>query len=143
MYVKCRPHLFDFLESVTKQYEVIVYCAGSQLYCSHVLDYIERDKQYFAHRLYNTHVLFESAQYSIKYYDFLLSKPRSRDNTVIVETAVSTYSLLLYNGLPIEPFTTYLPDQDQLMWLASYLDQLARLPSVYEEINAIVQDALD
>ena len=143
MYLKCRPHLHEFLDYVSKDYELIVYCAGSALYCDPALNYIEQKRRYFTHRIYNTHVLFECAHYSMKYYDFLLSTPRSKDNTVLVEAHVGAYSLLIYNGLPISPFNSYLSDTGELVKLAHCLKVLATKDSVYKEIKAKVDAALN
>ncbi len=140
--MKLRPHLIEFLEYVSRNYEIIVFCNGSPLYCSPVLDFIERKKKYFAYRLYNNHVLFENATFSVKYYDFLLSEPRTIHNTVIVESHVGTYSLLINSGVPVTPYNSASGTDQELVLLAGFLERILFEDSIYEYISGKLQSIM-
>ena len=135
--MKLRPFLEEFLEFAAKRFELIVFCKGCELYCSPVLDAIEHNTKYFAHRVYGDHALFENPKFSVKYYDFLLTDGRSVDSTIIVDSNVGAYCLRLYNGLPIRPYLR--PDDTELIHLAKYLEEVRGARSVPEIIGSCVR----
>ena len=104
------------------------------MYCVPVLDYIEKKKPYFAYRLFNSHVIFENADFSVKFYDFLFSKERKIDSCVIVESKMPTYSLCVNCGIPISPFVHNSKIDEDLIHLAHYLNELAVCPSTCTKI---------
>ena len=130
------------MEHISLNYEIIVYCNGSSLYCKPVLDYIERDNTYFAHRLYQTHILFENSSYAVKLYDFIFSEGRNEDNTVIVEANVATYLLNMHSGVPISPFDPSKTNDMEFIRIAKYLDKLATCPSITKEIQSCLNSVL-
>lgn len=132
----------EFLEYVSKNYEIIVFCNGSPLYCSSALDYIERHQKYFAHRLYNDHVMFENSAFSVKYYDFLFDDHRTLQSTVIVETHVATYSLLMNSGVPIAAYNPGNLMDKELVRLAGFLDRLLAEDSIPSYIGGKVRQAV-
>ncbi len=136
VYIKFRPYLFDFLEFAARRFELIVYCSGSELYCSAILDCIEASRSYFAYRIYNDHVLHENTSYAVKDYDFLLTAGRTEDNIIIIEYDVAAFCLNIWNGVVVEKFT---PDDEirlgntkELVELARYLQDLDTKTSVYK-----------
>jgi Dullard-like phosphatase family protein len=52
VYVKKRPYVDYFLESVSKEFEVIVFTASQQVYADRLLDYLDPHKKYFTSRLF-------------------------------------------------------------------------------------------
>ncbi len=142
VFVKLRPYLYEFLEYIAPQYEIIVFCNGSPLYCKPILDFLEKDRTYFAHRIYDSHVLFENPSYAVKYYDFLISKDRSLDNLVAVEAHVQTFALLMACGVPIEPFGSMKKEDEELVKLGKYLDELADVESINMKIKDTVNSTL-
>lgn len=143
VYVKYRPLAFEFINFVADKFELVIFCAGSPAYCEPVLDAVERDKKYFAHRIYSEHVLFQNANFPVKYYDFLFSCGRSKDDTIIVESDVATYCLNMFNGVPICPYKNVRTDvyDTELAYLARCLDELRKASSVSETIAAYIRDA--
>ena len=139
VYAKLRPYLFDFLDFLADRFEVIVFCTGSEFYCSAMLDAIESKRRYFAHRAYNDHVLFENCNYVIKDYNFLFTKDRSKDNTIIVEHSVATFCMKMYNGILVPQ---YVPENKansgDLVELAKCLEDLNSKPSVKTHIKGVV-----
>ncbi len=138
MYVKIRPHLYAFLDHVAQSYELIVYCSGSRLLCEPVLNLFEKEKHYFAHRVYGEHKLAETAGNAVKFYDFLLTGVRSGVNTVIVDSSVSTFATAAYCGVPVAPFLGDSGDDLELIKLGRYLDVLLQCKSVIDEVQRVV-----
>ena len=137
-----RPYLYEFLDYVSKDYEIIVFCNGGSIYCSGILDRIESQKKYFAYRLDNTHVVFENTNFSVKFYDVLFGAKRTINNTVIVDSNVGSYSLNLFSGIPMLPYKTYDPTDKELIHLANYLDTLAKCDSIQCTIKEKVQQTI-
>ncbi len=114
----------------------MVYCSGTELSCAGILDCLEQRRKYFAHRVYNEHVLLENASYAIKNYDFLLSGGRNADNTIVVENTVAAYCLNLFNGVPVQRFDAHTsPTNPELVCLARYLEELNKKSSVCKHIE--------
>lgn len=124
--------MLEFLDFLSESFELIVFCSGSELYCSPVLDAIEAKRKYFAYRLYGSHVLFENQKFSVKYYDFLMAGSRSVQDTIIVDCDVGTYCLNLSNGVPVSPFVT--GSDFELVHLAKYLEGMRDA----KDVSAIV-----
>ena len=55
--LKIRPGLSNFLKSVGKKYELIIFTAGTQEYADPIIDIIEKDKKIFYKRLYRQHTV--------------------------------------------------------------------------------------
>ncbi len=138
LYVKLRPYLLPFLDFLASHFEVIVFCKGLPMYCAPVLDALESEKRYFAHRVYGNHTLFENQQFSVKYYDFLISAPRTVKNTIVVDSHVGAYCLNLANGLPATPFTGAALDSE-LVRLAKFLEGLQKADDVSQVIGSTLK----
>ena len=128
---------------MSEKYELIIFCNGEEATCAAVVDYIEQRKQYFVFRFYSRHALFENANFTIKYYDFLLKGTRSLENTLFVESIVATYCLHLFNGIPIRPYVIEnWSDDKELVYLAKSLLDLAKAPSLQLAIGTTVRAAI-
>ena len=93
--------------------------------------------KYFSHRLYGNYVLFDNQYSSVKYYDFLLTYGRTKENTIIVDSGVNTYCLNLYNGIPTSPFIN---EHDvELISLAKYLEEIKEVPNVEKHIRSTIE----
>ncbi len=135
--------MFEFLDFLSANFEVIVFCSGSEAYCGAILDAIETDKRYFAHRVYNDLALFQNAAFSVKYYDFIMCGERSRDNTFILESEVGAYCLNMFNGVPIAPYKGESGEEgedSELAYVAKYLESVKDVASVYATIGSSIRD---
>ena len=142
VFVKLRPHAIEFLEYVSNKFEIIVFCSGSAIYAKPILDFIEIDKQYFSHRIYGTHLLFENPAYPIKFFEFLFGNGRSYDNTVLVEAHVQTFSLWVACGVPIKPFVGADEADNELIKLSKYLNKLITVKSIHKEIKSLISTSM-
>ncbi len=128
---------------MSELYELVAYCDGDELSCAPVLDYIERDKRYFAHRLYSQHALFKNTSFTVKYYGLLLRDGRSLENMVLVESKVPTYCLHIHNGIPIKAYHGHEQEEDrELVYLASSLAELATVASVQLTLGTMVRSTI-
>ena len=135
--------MHEFLEYVSKKYELIVFCNGDETTCSGVVDYIESEKKYFEFRFYKNHVLFDNPNFCIKYYDFLLTGERSLENFVIIDSKVPTYCLHIFNGIPIKPFSTTTAKVDsELIFLAKFLTELEAVSNVQLILGTTVRSSI-
>jgi len=142
VFAKFRPFLKEFLEYVNEKYEIIIFSNGSEVYIKQILDYIEKDKAYFAHRIYGTHIISENPLYCVKYYDFLFTRERTMNNTVIIEPHVQTFSLVMTCGVPIEAFVLGNNYDSELAKIAKFLDILSIETSISNKIKGCVNSAL-
>lgn len=133
----------EFLEFASEFFELVIYCKGSEVCCSPVIDHIEEDTKYFSYRVYNNYVLFENPRYSVKYYDFLFSEGRSNNNTIIIDSDIGEFCLNIFNGIPIKPFDPAAKKADhQLPFLGKYLMKIKDVSSVCEKIGMTVKKAV-
>lgn len=51
LFTKLRPFCQDFLEEVSKRYELQIVTFGSRQYAHKIADFIDKEKKYFAHRI--------------------------------------------------------------------------------------------
>ena len=95
-----RPFLYDFLRSIKKDFELIIFTAATQDYADPIINAIEKDEKYFDYRLYRIHT-------TIIDNDFVkdLSKlGRDLNRTVIVDNMKQNYKNQPNNGITIRPF---------------------------------------
>ena len=131
VYMKLRPFLNEFLEGVSKKYELILYTASNPLYADRILNYIEHSNKYFSHRIYRLQcITLPNRLY--KPLDFLLSNRSIRD-IVIVDNRVQCFSMNIRNGIPIKSFYGDVNDKE-LLKLAEYLDELSRVRDVRKKL---------
>ena len=98
-----RPYLFEFLESVSQYYEIIIFTAGLKEYAKIVLDLIENrlGKKIFDYRLYRENTISNDEGIFIKD----LSKiGRSLQKIIIVDNTRDNYELQKNNGIEIKSY---------------------------------------
>jgi Dullard-like phosphatase family protein len=98
-----RPYLFQFLDSVSKYYEIIIFTAGLKEYAKIVCDLIENrlGKKIFEYRLYRENTMPNDEGVFIKD----LSKiGRSLLKTIIVDNTKENFELQKDNGIEIKSY---------------------------------------
>jgi RNA polymerase II subunit A small phosphatase-like protein len=123
-----RPFLFDFLEDMSRLYELVVYTSFSKDYLHAILKGVEKNSRYFAHSFHDEFCIFANIAYSVRCLDFLYAN-RSPADIVFVETSVKTLPLTPYNFIPI-PVYDGSPTDSELPKLATLLTQLSTVDDI-------------
>ncbi|KAK9025102.1 hypothetical protein V6N11_064999 [Hibiscus sabdariffa] len=107
-YVLKRPGVDEFLEAISKKYEVVVFTAGLEPYASLLLDVLD-PKGLISHRLYR-----DSCKQSGRgrYVKDLSTIGRDIEKVVIVDDNPRSYSLQPANGIPIKRFEDDMKDRE-------------------------------
>lgn len=64
VYVRKRPFLHEFLERVSKMFEIIIFTASKKIYAEKLLDVLDPEKKLFSHRAYRDSCLFQDGTYT-------------------------------------------------------------------------------
>ncbi|XVE51512.1 hypothetical protein DITRI_Ditri02bG0048000 [Diplodiscus trichospermus] len=131
-YVLKRPGLDEFLEAISKKYEVVVFTAGLEPYASLLLDVLD-SKGLITHRLYR-----DSCKQLVRgrYAKDLSKLGRDLGKVVIVDDNPKSYSLQPENAIPIKRFEDDIEDREleKLMWFfRSFCD-------IFEDMRDAVKD---
>jgi len=118
--------MLNFLEYMSKRYELIVYTAAENDYADAVLNLIEykMHRQIFAYRLYGQQCVKLYEMCVFKYLDILCGDRDIKD-IVLVDNTVRNYALSIRNGLPIKAFKGDENDKE-FIYLAKYLRMLTQ-----------------
>ena len=61
-YFLLRPGVINFLDELSKLYEIIIFTCSPKFYADGILNKIDIDNNYISHRLYKDHVVFEKGK---------------------------------------------------------------------------------
>ncbi|MCQ2820233.1 MAG: HAD family hydrolase [archaeon] len=98
--LKVRPGIYDFLESLGKFYEIIIFTAATQEYADLLIDNIEENRIYFDYRLYRQHTVIVGNDFVKD----LRRIGRPLDKIIIVDNMPQNFRLQKENGIIIRPF---------------------------------------
>lgn len=115
-YVLKRPYVDEFLEILSKKFEIVVFTAGIEEYASLVLSRLDR-KSAISHRLYRD----SCREIEGKFVKDLGDLGRELKRVVIVDDNPNSYVLQPENAIPIVPFTDDVCD-GELRRLVEFFD---------------------
>lgn len=98
--VVVRPHVHEFLEAMSKCYEIVIFTASVQSYADQIINLIDVNKR-ISYRLYRHHTYMEED--TILKDLNILGRPLSR--TVIVDNNPYNFALQPENGIRIQTWT--------------------------------------
>ena len=61
-YFLLRPGVINFLEEMSKLYEIIIFTCSQKIYADNILNKIDIDNNFISHRLYKNHVIYEKGK---------------------------------------------------------------------------------
>ena len=98
--LRVRPGIFEFLETLGKYYEIIIFTAATQDYADLLIDAIEENKIYFDYRLYRQHAVIIDNDFVKD----LTRLGRPIDKMIIVDNMPQNFRLQKENGINIRAF---------------------------------------
>ena len=111
--LKLRPYCTQFLEKMSKKFELIIFTASLEDYANKVIDYIDPENKFISHRLFRQHCISHERCF-IK--DQRVINRRIED-MIIVDNLVYSFALQIDNGIPINTWLHDETDCEQLKLL--------------------------
>jgi Dullard-like phosphatase family protein len=130
VYVKLRPNVVQFLDTVCDLFEVITFTASLPLYASPLMDVLDPRRK-MKGRLYREHC----SNFGGLLVKDLARLGRPLERCVIIDNTPQAFALQPRNGIPIKSFVGD-RDDDELMSLLPLLARLADADDVYPFLDA-------
>jgi len=134
VYVLKRPGVEDFLQCVSKYYEVVIFTASLSKYADPLISLIDPN-HYAAHRLFREHCVL----YNNSFVKDLTTLGRKMENIIIVDNSPNSYLFQPQNALPIQTWIDDFSDKN-LYELIPILEALANVKDVRKGLSKIVKD---
>ena len=132
IHVLVRPGVKEFLEKMSKKFEIVIFTASISKYAGPLLDILDKDK-FCSFRLFREHCTLLNSSFVKD----LKKLGRDLKDVIIVDNSPMAYLLNSDNGLPI---LTWFDDKNdrELFKIIPVLDFLSLVPDVRDYINKIV-----
>lgn len=125
VYVILRPYVKEFLQAMTKHFEMFVYTSAKKEYAEKIVDILDPNKKLFRHRLYQD----DCACVLGHYIKDLTILERDLSKTVILDNAPHTFPYHLMNMIPIK---SWIGDQEdrELQKIIPYMEKLVHADDI-------------
>lgn len=114
-----RPHVDEFLDFVSKWYDLVIYTASLEVYAAQVVDHLDAGRGLITRRFYRQHCRASSPMVSK---DLTLVTP-DMSGVLIIDNSPYAYRDFPDNAIPIKTFI-YDPDDTELLKMLPFLDAL-------------------
>jgi len=129
VYVKIRPFYDECMENLANYYEIVVFTAAEQDYADAILDILDTEKL-INQRLYRQHCINIEDKYFVK--DLRIVADREMKDMVLVDNSIISMAFNIDNGIPVAPFFRWTKNDEELLFLHSYLDELYHVDDIRE-----------
>ena len=132
IHVLVRPYVEEFLEKMSKRYELVIFTASISKYANPLLNIIDK-MGFVPFRLFREHCTLINTTF-VKDLNLL---GRDLKDIIILDNNPTAYSLNHYNGFPIKSWFDDKND-DELLKIIPILEFLSYVPDVRDYIKKIV-----
>ena len=134
IYILVRPGVKQFLEAMSKIYEIVIFTASVSQYADPLIDIIDKENN-CQYRLFRNHC----TQINEIFVKELKNLGRELKDVIILDNSPMSYFLNPENGLPISSWFQDKNDRE-LFNIIPLLEFLSRVPDVRNYINAFIID---
>ena len=119
--VRTRPFLFEFLDSISQFYEIILFTCSTQNYTDSIVKAIEYKKKYFDYIFYRQHTMI----FKNNFVKDLTRIGRPLNSIIIVDNMPQNFRFQKENGINIKSFWGDNPEDTALYELIPILINIA------------------
>ena len=133
VYILVRPGAEEFLEKMSKIFEIVIFTASLSKYANPLLDKLD-SKKLCSFRLFREHCSFINNAYVKD----LKKLGRDMKDVIIVDNSPVTYSLNVENGFPIKTWIDDVTDRE-LIKIIPILEYLSKVNDVRDYIKLMIE----
>lgn len=130
--INLRPHLHQFLASVSTYYDVVIYTASEREYALSIVNFIDPQRKYISDVFHRDNCIRTKKGFVVK--DLRVVLPDELDRIVLVDNSSHCFAPQLTNGIPITSFTYDEADRE-LLHLRDFLMDMRHESNIRQHLT--------